>query len=324
MTFPVSQSVLDPEALASAIAGQYNLSGDVRCRLISRGMNDIYRVDHTDGSYALKVARSGKSSDDEFEYEQAYIIHLAKKGLPVPGPQPTKDGSTFFTVEAPEGHRQLVLMAWLDGDPFPGIVDKSDAHRLGALLAKIHIAGADFRTSHKKEVATVRKIQERLPHLLDLLKEQPDECDFVKRVSVMAIDQFGALSAADFPEGPCHGDLQNANVMKQKNGTLSVFDFSDCGTDILAKDIAAFYWRNDFEGLPDHINQAFLSGYAEVRPLSPVERDAQPLFRVLRHLLITSTMAQVVNLVGPLRGFDESIGFYVTMIRKYGADACLL
>lgn len=317
MVFPVSQSVLDADALANELKERYGLTGEVKCRLISRGMNDIYRIEHAHGPHALKVARTGKSTDDEFAYEQDYILHLAQQGLTVPTPVATREGAFFFAVDAPEGHRQIVLMAWLEGEPYPGVINKEDAARLGQFLAHMHTAAVDFETAHKKAVATDTKIQSRLHFLLELVKDRPGDADFLEHAAAAAVDRFQSLKAEGIASGPCHGDLQNANVMKRADGSFAVFDFSDCGTDVLAKDIAAFYWRNDFEGLRQDINDAFVSGYDEVRPLTPDEREAQPLFRVLRHLLITSTMAQHINRVGPVRGFDKDIGVYMEMIRTY-------
>ena len=154
-----------------------------------------------------------------------------------------------------------------------------------------------------------------------MLKGKPQDRNYIARIATAAIERFGRLDSDDVPWGPCHGDLQNANVMKTADGSLAVFDFSDCGRDRLAKDIAAFYWRNDFEGVPQDVNDAFVAGYQKIRVLSQQERDAQPLFRVLRHLFITSTMAQYVNRIGPVRGFDKNINFYVKMIRQYCQEA---
>lgn len=321
MTFPVSQSVLDADALAAELAKRYGLEGDVRCLLLSRGMNDIYRIEHAGDPHALKVARSGKSSDDEFAYEQAYVNHLATHGIEVPSPISLTDGSQFFSVDAPEGKRQIVMMRWLEGAPFDHTVDEKDAHRMGAFLAEIHKASNSFSTPHKKTVRSEPKLAERMSYLLDMAREQPTDHAYLERAAAATLEGMAALDPKAVPTGACHGDLQCANIMQLASGGLAVFDFSDCGDDPLAKDIAAFYWRNDFEGRPESINQAFVAGYDSVRALSAEEKAAQPLFRLLRHLLITATMAQYVNRIGPVRGFDKNIGFYVDMIRRYGADA---
>lgn len=321
MTFPVSQSVLEADALADELVRRYGLQGDVRCLLLSRGMNDIYRIEHAGDPYALKVARSGKSSDDEFAYEQAYVNHLAMHGIEVPGPISLTDGSLFFSVDAPEGKRQIVMMRWLEGTPYDHTVGEQDAHRMGAFLAHIHTASAMFETTHTKTVRSEPKLVERMPFLLDMARAQPQDHAYLERAAQAALDGMAGLDPKQVPSGACHGDLQCANVMQLASGGLAVFDFSDCGEDPLAKDISGFYWRNDFEGRPESINQAFVEGYDSVRALSAEEKGAQPLFRLLRHLLITATMAQYVNRIGPVRGFDKNVGYYVDMIRRYGADA---
>lgn len=321
MTFPVSQSVLDSDALAIELTKQYGLKGEVRCRLLSRGMNDIYRIEHANGPHALKVARTGKSNDDEFAYEQAYVNHLSDNGIEVPNAIPLADGSLFFSVDAPEGKRQVVMMRWLEGQPYDIVINEEDAHRLGAFLADIHHASKDFETLHKKFVRSEPKMAERLPYLLDMVRDRPDDHAYLERAGALVLERMAALDPTTVPSGACHGDLQCANAMQLESGGLAVFDFSDCGIDPLAKDIAAFYWRNDFEGRPETVNQAFVAGYESVRPLSPDEKSAQPLFRLLRHLIITSTMAQYVNRIGPVPGFDKKIEYYMDMIRRYGEQA---
>jgi len=319
--FPVSQSVLDADALAAELAQQYGLRGDVRCLLLSRGMNDIYRVEHGDGPHALKVARTGKSSDDEFAYEQAYVRHLGARGIAVPAPVPLANGNLFFSVNAPEGKRQIALMDWLEGTPYTHTVDEKSAHRLGAFLAEIHLAASDFVTDHRKTVASETKLPDRLPYLTAMFDGRSDDQAFLARAGEAALAFMADLNESEIPSGPCHGDLQCANAMELSDGGLAVFDFSDCGTDPLAKDISAFYWRNDFEGRPDSINQAFVDGYDSRRPLSAAEKQAQPMFRLMRHLLITSSMALFINRIGPVPGFDENIDYYLEMIRRYAADA---
>ena len=321
VTFPVSQSVLDADALGAELVRRYGLSGEVRCKLLSRGMNDIYRIEHADGPHALKVARSGKSNDDEFAYEQDYVNHLSAAGIEVPTAIPLADGSLFFSVDAPEGKRQIVMMRWLDGQPYDVTVDEDDAQKLGALLGEIHHASENFTTSHKKTVASEPKLAERLPYLLDLIRERPDDLAYLERAGADVLERMAALDSVAVPSGACHGDMQCANVMQLKSGALAVFDFSDCGIAPLAKDIAAFYWRNDFEGRPESVNQAFVAGYESARSLSAEEKAAQPLFRLLRHFLITSTMAQYVNRIGPVPGFDKNIDYYLDMIRRYGEQA---
>lgn len=321
MTFPVSQSVLDADALAQELTSRFGLKGDVRCRLLSRGMNDIYRVEHSGGPHALKVARAGKSTSSEFSYEQEYVQHLHNQGLDVPTPVPLVDGSTFFSVDAPEGQRHVVMMRWLSGVPVGGIISEGDAFEMGALLARMHALAADFFSPHTKLVNSEQKLTERLTYLLALVDPQSEDHALLSQAGHHVLEELATIDQSHIPFGPCHGDLQCANVMRLESGGLGVFDFSDCGFDPLVKDLAAFDWRNDFDKRPQLVNESFAAGYDSVRARSCQEKQAQLLYRALRHLFITSTMAQFVNRIGPVEGFDRNLTYYIEMAYRYCRDA---
>jgi Ser/Thr protein kinase RdoA (MazF antagonist) len=129
-----------------------------------------------------------------------------------------------------------------------------------------------------------------------------------------------ALDPRALPRGFCHGDFHYANIMTLADRSIAVLDFSDCGEDFLAADLAAFFWRADFDGVADQLNPAFIAGYDSVRPLTPAERGALPLFRAARHLGVACAFAQHVNRAGPIPGFDENLRYYLSMIRLFCAQ----
>ncbi|MDX2225008.1 MAG: phosphotransferase [Rhodospirillaceae bacterium] len=323
-TFPVSQSVLDAGALARELARRYGFAAPVRCRLISRGMNDIYEVKGPDVHAAAKVARAGKSTDGEFGYEQAYVQHLARAGFAVPTPLPLTDGTPFFAVDAPEGRRQIALMRWLDGVPLAKTMTTDDARRCGGFLARLHLASAGFRYPVARPLNAEVKLARRLPLLLEMVGDHRDAAALLSRAAAQVIARVGALEPAAVPRGSLHGDFQYANIMALPGGGLATFDFSDCGQDVLARDLAGFFWRADFDGVGAALNGAFVAGYDAVRPLSPAERAALPVLRAARHLLITASMAEFVDRVGPVPGFDANLRYYLSMIRLHCAEAGLI
>ena len=320
MTFPVIQSVLDTAALAKALVAIYGPMAPVQCRLISRGMNDIYHVTAGAQRFALKVARAGRS-DAEFAYEPAYVAHLDRAGFIVPTPVMTLKGAPFFTVDAPEGPRQVVLMRWLEGAVLTKTASEDQARQLGAWLARIHQAGVGYAPPMRRAVAGENKMQERLPLLLDMVGNDPPMRDFLQRAADTVRARLAALDPRLVPRGPCHGDFQYANIMIGPDRAIGVFDFSDCGEDFFARDLAAFFWRADFDGVGEQLNPAFVAGYASTRPLNPAELAALPLFRAARHFVITMAMANYVNRIGPIAGFDGNLRYYLSMIRLYCAEA---
>ena len=322
--FPVFQSVLDSTALGAEVARRYGLAGPIRCRLISRGMNDIYEVRSGAQRFALKVARAGKCSDAEYSYEQALVVHLARAGFVVPAPQQLKTSELFFTLEAPEGPRQVVLMRWLDGVPCNSSMTLNDAHRLGTYLARMHEASVGFSYPIHRSPNSEAKTRERLPMLLEMVGDDRETSLLLRRAAEAAYARIEAIDPSSAGRGAIHGDFQYANIMTMADGGMAVFDFSDCGEDFLVRDLATFFWRADFDGVGDKLNNPFVAGYESVRLLSPAERAALPLFRAARHLLITASFAHYVNRVGPIPGFDGNLRYYLSMIRLYCAQAGLI
>ncbi|MCB2109043.1 MAG: phosphotransferase [Rhodobacteraceae bacterium] len=323
MTFPVSQSVLDATALAGELARLYGLKGPVKCRLISRGMNDIFEVVCDGGRFAAKVARTGKSTDGEFGFEQAFVQHLAAARFLVPAPIPLTDGKLFFTVDAPEGPRQIALMRWLDGTPCTKMLTLEDARRLGSYLGRMHRASENFTYPVPRPLYAESKLKARLPKLIAMLGDDPDTAAFLTRAVDGAIARIESLDPASVPRGAIHGDFQYANVMQMADGSVAVFDFNDCGQDFIVRDLTGFFWRADFDGVGAALNPAFVAGYEAIRPLLPAERAALPLFRAARHLLLTCSMAEFIDRVGPIPGFDGNLRYYLSMIRLHCAEAGL-
>ncbi|WP_085034564.1 phosphotransferase [Ensifer aridi] len=81
------------------------------------------------------------------------------------------------------------------------------------------------------------------------------------------------------PAGLCHGDAWTGNV-RVHQGRAKFFDSDDFGHDPLVLDLGTAAWHLACENSPDSDAMviALLAGYEKVRPLSPDEKDALPLF----------------------------------------------
>lgn len=323
MVFPVIHSTLDPSALEHELAQRYALASPVQCQLISRANNDFYEVRAGDHRYALRVAKANFRTREAYAYELAYVHHLHSNGCLVPAPVPAKDGSLFFEVEAPEGMRTLTLMRWLGGEVFTDALSTKEASEIGRALAAIHNAGADFTSESARELSAVMMIDERMPHLLGMLKSDPEHHDFYVEATKAVTSAYANLEKLNLPRGPVHGDFQFANVMRTTDGALAALDFDTCGIGYLAEDLFTFVWRSDLEIQNEAINTAFIEGYHKVRPLTDDERAHLKLFRVTRDLVMSSTFALLINRVGPVPGFDGDFGPFTALARQHLADAGL-
>jgi len=71
------------------------------------------------------------------------LDHLAARGCPVPRTMHDRDGASHRLIDTPEGKKALALIEYLPGvsvsEPTVG-----QAHAVGAALAQVHQASADF------------------------------------------------------------------------------------------------------------------------------------------------------------------------------------
>lgn len=113
--FPVTSSVLAPEALAQVIQEKYPLAPPVSCELLKAGTNDTYLVTSGAERAVLKAHTHGMRSYKEIAGEVEFLRMLDEQKAPVTPPLPQNNGDMILTVNAPEGTRDLVLWAYADG-----------------------------------------------------------------------------------------------------------------------------------------------------------------------------------------------------------------
>jgi homoserine kinase type II len=146
---------------------------------------------------------------------------------------------------------------------------------VGGMLAKMHLAGADF-AQHQPNLRSLYWWRETVPAILPHLSA--DQSALL--VDEMAFQESFFASAAyrALPEGASHCDLFRDNVLFEDQGSGlrlgGFFDFYFAGTDKWLFDLAVTI--NDWcflEGgaLDSGRMQALVDAYQSVRPLSPDE-----------------------------------------------------
>ena len=318
-TFPVIHSILDAAALADEVGRRYGVRPS-HCQLVSRGSNDIYRLRTADGDFAVRVVRAGWRTHEQLTYELEWANFLAREGLPVPGVVSGRDDSLYFSVAAPEGIRSVVVTHWFEGAILTTATNNETAHRVGRLLAEIHLAAARFVPTYQREVDTVGKILRYRETLAAMLAHLPDR----QRHFDGALDWFAVQikdSTIKSPKLHTHGDVHLSNVICNADGMLCIIDFDDGGYDYAVKDLMPFLWRNRTEGLPEAINASFLAGYENVRPLNDDEKSEFALFLAARHVYVIASYSAQINKMGPVAGFDADLDHYLTLAADALADA---
>jgi homoserine kinase type II len=236
--------------------------------------NTNYFATTTTGQWVLTVFE--RLSADQLPYYLRLMQHLAQRGLPVPEPRADASGQILHQVAGKPaalvtrlpGHHQLAP-------------DLHHCAQLGRLLARLHLAVADFplqqpnlrgRTWWAEIAPAVR------PHLSTAQQQLLDaELSFQQQVA--ASPAFAAL-----PQGAVHADLFCDNVLFDglpgHEKLTGAFDFYFAGTDSFVYDLAVCLndWclNADDASLDEPRAQALVRAYEAHRPLAAAEHRLLP------------------------------------------------
>ncbi len=236
--------------------------------------NTNYFADTASGSYVLTVFE--RLTHQQLPFYLQLMKHLAERGIPVPGPKADATGAILHTLQ---GKPAAVV------DRLPGshrlAPDADHCASLGTLLARMHVASADF-AMQQPNLRGLGWWTATVPVVLPFLA--PEQRALIE--SELAFQQQLALTAAHaaLPRGAIHADLFRDNAMFDA-GPLGdvltgVFDFYFAGVDTCAFDIAVCLndWCIDLTTgrLAEVRAAALVSAYAAVRPLTGGERRLLP------------------------------------------------
>jgi homoserine kinase type II len=206
--------------------------------------------------------------------------HLADRGIPVPAPQPDRDGELLLCVA---GKPAAVVNKLGGGHQLAPDVDH--CQQVGAMLARMHLAAADFPV-HQPNLRGLSWWIETVPLVRPFLD---DELGALLEGELAYQRQLAATPAyAALPRGPIHADLFRDNVMFEAASSSTVgherlsgfFDFYFAGVDTWLYDIAVCLndWCVHLDNgvLVEDRAQSFVAAYASVRPLVGGERRLLP------------------------------------------------
>jgi len=260
----------------------YDIGDLLAYKGIAEGVENSNFLLHTSRGYFILTLYEKRVAAGDLPFFLDLMQHLAVRGLTCPQPVKNRAGEAL-------GHlakRPAAIVTFLDG---MWIRRPSAAHcaAVGAALAQLHLAGADFVRTRKNALSL-----EGWRLLYDVAGTR---CDNVQAGLGKAVaNELSHLEAQwprDLPQGVIHADLFPDNVFFLADALSGLIDFYFACTDTLAYDVAICLNAWCFE--PDHSfnvtkGRAMLQAYAKVRPLSDRERAALPLLcrgAALRFLL---------------------------------------
>jgi homoserine kinase type II len=236
--------------------------------------NTNYFAGTDQGEWVLTLFE--RLGSEQLPFYLRYMQHLARHGIPVPEPQADAAGRLLHQLCG----KPAALVNRLPGrhvlDP-----DATHLEQMGEVLARMHLAGADFELhqAHLRGldwwIATVPEV---LPFMDDARAQRlRDELAFQRSVAATA-------AAAALPRGPIHADLFRDNVVFDEVGgsdrLSGLFDFFFAGVETLLFDVAVCLndWCIDTQSgrLIEDRAALFCDAYQRVRPFGSGEIRLMP------------------------------------------------
>jgi len=259
------------EPQAAELMQTLNLGTLTGLRGIQGGIENTNYFATTDkGEYVLTLFE--RLNFEQLPFYLYLMKHLAERGIPVPDPAPNRDGDILHTLNG----KPAAVVNKLEGQ---NQLSPMNIHcaGVGDMLARMHLAGADYRRS-QPNLRGLPWWNETVPVVLPYLTL--DQAALIR--SELAFQNHTAASSAyaALPRGPVHADLFRDNVMFNGDHLTGFFDFYFAGVDTWLFDLAVCLndWCIDLStGQHDAERaKAMISAYQQVRPLSSAERQLLP------------------------------------------------
>jgi homoserine kinase type II len=280
MTVAVYTDVV-AEELGAFLAG-YDIGELLAYKGIAEGVENSNFLVHTSRGYFILTLYERRVAAKDLPFFLALMEHLHARGISCPQPVKNKWGQVLGQVAG----RPAAVVTFLDGmwirRPLP-----AHCGALGEALARLHLAGLDFKDSRVNALSVNGWRQ-----LYDSCGERADEVQpDLKRFLAAELSHLENAWPSELPHGIIHADLFPDNVFFLGSKLSGLIDFYFACTDALAYDVAICLNAWCFES--DHSynvtkGRSLLQAYAQVRALSGEERRALPLFArgaALRFLL---------------------------------------
>jgi homoserine kinase type II len=268
---------LGAETLAAIIA-EFDIGPLVSAKGIAEGVSNsnwLIETEGRNGAGARFILTMYETRTDigDLPFFLGLLDHLAERRCPVPRTIHDREGQAFRIHQG----KALALIEFLPGvsvsEPGP-----AQARAVGAALAQIHLAAADFagRRGNALGLAGWRALAGACG-AEGLAAIHPELARLVERELARLDHQW----PQDLPHSVIHADLFPDNVLMLGDRVSGLIDFYFACTDITAYDLAvthaAWCFSSDGRRFDTALSQALLAGYESVRALREDERAALPV-----------------------------------------------
>ena len=254
-----------------AFVAQYDIGAVQSCKGIAEGIENSNFLLTTDQGPFILTLYEKRVKRQDLPFYLGLKRHLSAKGIPCPTPIADRRGH----MQSELCNRPAAIVSFRQG-MWPRRVTPGNCAALGAAMAAMHLAGADFPLKRDNDLS----VSGWRP-LLDASRSRADEVQpgLVKELD-RRLDALEAEWPVNLPMGVIHADLFPDNVFFRGDELTGLIDFYFACTDFLVYDVAICLNAWCFEPAGDfNITKArrLLAGYVGIRPLSEAELTALPI-----------------------------------------------
>jgi len=254
-----------------AFLGAFDLGHVLAFKGIAEGVeNSNFFLKTERGSFILTLYEK-RVREEDLPFFLGLLEHLSAKGIQCPLPVRARDGKAWRMLAG----RPAALMTFLSGLS-PRRPDVQQCGELGAALARLHLAGADYKLTRPNALSVAG--------WTTLVKQCEGQANGVHMgLSTLIGTELRWLAQhwpSGLPSGLIHADLFPDNVFFMEGKLSGLIDFYFACNDAYAYDIAVCLnaWCFEHDGAFNITKgRALLSTYRSVRPLSGAEVAALPV-----------------------------------------------
>lgn len=258
-------------------------------RFFRSSVNFIYDFRRDGERHYLRFAEDSERDLAKVESELEIVSGLARAGIPVAEPVPSRRGDLVVTHETELGLFHAVVFPCVPGVHRDGDLEADDFYVWGASLGRLHAA--------LKQQVSSREV--RRPSWEDQLQhvEAQLQHDSFLRQELAAIRQsWETLPVEADAFGLIHGDFQLDNILW--GDELHIIDFDDCAYHWYVADVAFAL----ADQLPDEMNptrpplRQFLEGYRTETSLTDAVLSQIETFRRAGDLIRYAKIRRALDL----------------------------
>ena len=262
---------------------------------INYEFNATFSIETESGiKYAMRININSTRTAENMRAEVEWVLHLNRtSGVHTPTPIATVNDEYITSGYHSDSAQTLnaVMYSWLDGEEIGDEPTVEQLHEVGRAIARLHQESTDFALSSGNLLPTFSDFFWGTEDYLFSEKSVLSDKDRglieqARDVIMRHTDELYQSSPVHIIHADCHG----WNLMWNE-GTLSIFDFDDCGFGVEAQDLAVALYYLD---TPEQ-DAALVQGYKSVRALPEYSEHAMKALLLQRRLLLLNYLFETKN-----------------------------